>query len=210
MTLKIIGRNSSHFTRAALIFAHELELPYALIPVFDITATDSAVFSGNPALKVPTLIRGESRVFGAENICRTLADLSPKKLRIVWPEALREDVSRNAQELVWHSMAAQVQLVFGTVVAKLPADNVYFSKGRAGFEGAMGWLEANVADALRALPSARDLSLFEVTLFCLVEHLTFRNTLPIGPYPALAKFARDFGARPSAQATPYRFDVAPT
>lgn len=207
--LKIIGRNSSHFTRATRIFAHELGLAVELEPVFDITATDSAVFAGNPALKVPTLVRSGSMVFGTENICRALADLDTGNRRIIWPEQLRSDVSRNAQELVWHAMAAQVQWVFGTVVAKLPADNVYFSKGRVGFEGAVAWLEANLARALAALPSPRDLSLFEVTLFCLVEHLGFRNTLPTAPYPGLMRFAQEFGARASAQSTAYRFDVQP-
>jgi glutathione S-transferase len=207
--MKIIGRNSSHFTRATLIFAHELELAFELVPVFDITATDSAVFAGNPALKVPTLVRAGSSVFGTENICRALADLSPKQLQIVWPEQLKKDVSRNAQELVWHCMAAQVQRVFGTIVAKLPADNTYFAKGRAGFEGALAWLDANLGEAIDALPSSRDLSLFEVTLFCLIEHLAFRETLSSAPYPALVEFARAFGTRPSAQRTPYRFDTAP-
>ena len=206
--MKIIGRTSSHFTRTTLIFAHELGLDFELVSVFDIEAKRTEVFGGNPALKVPSLNRAGSTVFGTENICRALADLAPSTLRIVWPEALRNDVSRNAQELVWHCMAAQVQLVFGTVVAKLPADNVYFSKGRAGFEGALAWLEANVAEALRALPP-RDLSLFEVTLFCLIEHLTFRNSLSVEPYPALVAFARAFGTRPSAQRTAYRFDVQP-
>ena len=130
-------------------------------------------------------------------------------LEIVWPEQLKSDVSRNAQELVWHCMAAQVQLVFGTIFAKLPADNVYFTKGRAGFEGALRWLDEQLPQVLSALPGARKLSLFEVTLFCLVEHLRFRETLPVDSYPALLSFGREFAARPSAQRTPYRFDKPP-
>lgn len=103
-------------------------------------------------------------------------------------------------------MAAQVQLVFGTIVGKLPAENVYFAKGRAGFEGALKWLDAHLDEALRLLPSPRTLSVFEVTLFCLMEHLTFRGTLSPEPYPALVRFTREFGTRASARATAYRFD----
>jgi glutathione S-transferase len=207
-TVRIIGRGSSLFTRVPLIFAHELAVPFELVPIYDMTDIDPAVYAGNPALKLPTLRRAGSLVFGAENICRALADLADARLRIVWPEQLREDVSRNAQELVWHGMAAQVQLVFGTLVGKLPADNIYFAKGRTGFEGGLRWLDENLAGALRALPSPRDLSLFEVTLFCLVEHLMFRGTLPVAPYPSLVRFTREFAARPSAQRTAYRFDTA--
>jgi hypothetical protein len=60
------------------------------------------------------------------------------------------------------------------------------------------------------LPTPRDLSVFEVTLFCLVEHLPFRGTLPLTPYPALRQFAEEFGARASAEATPYEYDSPPT
>jgi glutathione S-transferase len=207
--IQLIGRNSSHFTRVTQIFALELGVPYEFVPVYDIAALEPAVFAGNPALKIPMLRRGGSQLFGAENICRALTELSTANKRVVWPEQLRSDLSRNAQELLWHAMAAQVQLAMGTLVAKLPADNVYFAKGRAGFEGALRWLNENVIAALEALPAERDLSLFEVGLFCLMEHLPFRATLPVEPYPALNKFTRDFAARASAQRTAYRFDSPP-
>ena len=205
--VQLIGRSSSLFTRVPLIFAHELGTTYELVPIHDMTEVDPTVYAGNPALKLPTLRRGDSLVFGAENICRTLVELAPTKKRIVWPEELRQGVSRNAQEMVWHAMAAQVQLVFGTLVGKMPSDNIYFAKGRAGFQGALRWLDENVEQALCALPSPRDLSLFEVTLFCLMEHLTFRQTLPVDPYPLLVRFTRDFARRPSAKHTAYRFDT---
>lgn len=209
MAIQIIGRSSSHFTRVAQIFALELGVEYELAPVFEITTTDSEVFAGNPALKIPTLRRGGSLLFGSENICRALAELSPGSKRIVWPEQLTSDLSRNAQELVWHAMTAQVQLTIGTLVAKLPADNIFFVKIRAGFEGALRWLEANLDLALAAMPAGRDLSLFETALFCLVEHLSFRVTLSTDPYPRLKAFASGFGERDSARRTTYRFDARP-
>ena len=207
-SLQIIGRSSSHFTRVPLIFAYELGVPFELVPIFDMTRVDAEVYAGNPALKLPTLRRGDSRVFGAENICRTLVEVADTPLRIVWPEQLRGDLTRNAQELVWHGMAAQVQIIFGTSVAQLPADNLYFVKSRQGFVGALAWLDEHLARVLELLP-ARDLSLLEVTLFCLVEHVALRGTVPIAPYPALVRFAEEFSRRPSAQRTQYRFDRPP-
>lgn len=207
--MELIGRRSSHFTRVPLLLAHELGVPIELIAVHDITSVDAEVFAGNPALKLPSLRRDGSLLFGAENICRAIAERADPKLLVVWPEELRSDLSRNAQELTWHCMSAQVQLVFGTIVGKLPAENVYFAKGRAGFEGALRWLEQNVDAALAALPLGRTVSLFEVTLFCLLEHLVFRGTLSVDPYPRLRHFTAAFGARESAKQTTYRFDVAP-
>ena len=58
-------------------------------------------------------------------------------------------------------------------------------------------------------PPAHDLSFFEVGLFCLVEHLPFRGTLPLDPYPNLVRFSRGFAERDSAKRTAYKFDQAP-
>jgi glutathione S-transferase len=203
--VRIIGRRSSHFTRVVLLFAEELGIAYELVPIADLTALGSERYGGNPALKMPSLQRGDSLLFGTQNICHALAEMCEQPPRIVWPEDLRDDRSRNAQEMVWHAMSAQVQLVLGTIVGKLPADNVYFAKARTGFAGALTWLEQHSGDVLRALPP-RDLSLFEVTLFCLITHMQFRQTLPLDPYPGLLRFADEFATRPSAQRTAYRFD----
>lgn len=204
--MQIVGRSSSHFTRMTLIFAHELEVPFELVPIYDMTQTGPEIYANNPALKLPILKRGDSVVFGAQNICRTLAENAPSSARIIWPEELRDDLSRNAQELVTHCMNAQVQFAFGIAVNKLPADNVYFVKARAGMQGALFWLEEHLSQALEKLP-LRDLSFFEVSLFCLIEHLRFRQTVELYPYSALQRFTDEFGQRPSAKNTPYRFDV---
>lgn len=208
-TLQIVGRQSSHFTRLARIFAAELEVPYQLVPVYDMKAMDVEVFGGNPAMKIPVLRSERSILIGAENICRALAERATARKRIVWPEQLTGDLARNAQELVWHCMAAQVQLILGTALYKLPAENPFFVKTRAGFEGALGWLDTNLGAVLAQLPP-RDLSLFEASLHCLVEHMQFRPTLTVDPFSALVSFAKGFALRPSAQATVYRFDVRPT
>ena len=208
-SLQIVGRRSSHFTRIARIFAEELGVSYDIVPIYDMTAQDPAIYADNPALKLPILRTEGGVVFGTENICRALADHAHESTNVVWPEQLRTPVSRNAQELVWHCMTAQVQIVFGTLVAKLPADNLYFDKARTGFEGALTWLDTHLPGALTALPASRQLSLFEVSLFCMIEHLHFRKTLPIEPYAKLEAFRKTFATRPSAQKTAYEFDVAP-
>lgn len=207
--LKIVGRSSSLFTRLPLIFAEELAVPYELVPIHDMTALGPEVYAGNPALKLPILRVGGEALFGALNICRAVDERAERPARVVWPEELRSVLSRNAQELVWHAMATQVQIVMGTVVGKLPADNVYFTKARAGLEGSLRWLDAHVTDVMSELPAPRGISVLEASLFCLIDHLVFRKTLDVGPYPALVRFAQAFAARPSAKRTVYRFDTPP-
>lgn len=207
--LQIVGRRSSLFTRLPLIVAEELHVPYELVPIYDMAELGRDVYAGNPALKLPILRHGETVLFGALNICRAIAESAPRAANVAWPEQLRDDLSRNAQELVWHCMSAQVQLVMGTLIGKLPADNVFFVKIRKGIENCLQWLDAQHARTLAALPKDRDLSVYEVSLFCLVEHLDWRQTMSVGAYPALRDFTRIFGARESAQRTAYQFDTPP-
>ena len=207
--LQIVGRSSSHFTRLPRIFAEELRVPYELVPVYDMTALGADVFADNPALKLPVL-RVDGRVlFGALNICRAITERAEPARRVVWPEALPDDLSRNAQELVWHGMATQVQIVMGTAVNKLPADNTYFAKARASLEASLIWLDVNLTAALGLLPP-RDLSVFEASLHCLVEHLAFRPTVAVEDCAALQAFSDAFAERPSARRTVYSFDPPPT
>ncbi|MDW2982325.1 MAG: glutathione S-transferase family protein [Rhodanobacter sp.] len=206
--LRITGRSSSHFTRLVRVFAQELGVTCEFAPVYDLASLDARDYAGNPALKLPVLSIGTATVFGAENICRVLAEAAPQPRRIVWPEDVRDLRARNAQELVWHAMQAQVQLAFGMQVAKLPADSVYFVKAAAGLRNALAWLDQRLSAVIDALPP-RDLSVLEVSLFCLLEHLAFRVTVPLAPYAHLAAFAHEFGQRASAQSTTYRFDVPP-
>lgn len=208
-TLQIVGRSSSLFTRLPLIFAEELAVPYELVPIYDMTALGPEVYAGNPALKLPILRMQDSVLFGALNICRAIDERAERPARVVWPEEQRSTLSRNAQELVWHAMAAQVQLVMGVQVGKLPADNVYFTKTRAGLEGSLQWLDAHVTNVIAELLTPRGLSVFEASLFCLIDHLVFRKTLSIESYPALVRFTQGFAERPSAQKTVYRFDTPP-
>lgn len=207
-TLRITGRSSSHFTRLVRVFAQELGVTCEFAPVYDLASLDAHDYAGNPALKLPVLTKGKVTVFGAENICRVLAASAPEPRRIVWPEDVRDMQARNAQELVWHAMQAQVQLGFGTQVAKLPTDSIYFVKAAAGLRNALEWLDERLSSVIDTLPP-RDLSVLEVSLFCLVEHLAFRATVPLAPYAHLAAFAREFGKRDAARSTAYQFDVPP-
>jgi glutathione S-transferase len=206
--LQLTGRSSSHFTRVARMFADELGIPLKLQVVHDLMAVDAAAYGGNPALRVPALHVGPSLLIGTENICRRLVDLAGRRgdPRIVLAEHVTTDLGRTAQELVWQAMAVQVQLRIGLSVAGLPPDNVFFTKATASMTGALAWLDLHLDDVLASLPTPRDLSLFEVTLFCLVEHVVFRPTVPLDPYPRLRAFAATFGQHGSARRTPFFFD----
>ena len=207
--LTLTGRSASHFTRVARMIAHELAVPVEFVVVHDLMGLDPAAYGGHPALKLPTLHVAGAPVFGTDNICRALAALAGRAAdpRVVL--APDDYLVRNAQELVWHAMSAQVQLVVGVQVSKLPADNPFFAKAAAGLRGALAWLEAHHDELAAALPAPRDVSLYEVTLFCLLEHIAFRPTVALDDVPRLRGFAAAYATRPAAVATPFQFDPRP-
>ncbi|MBM4778356.1 MAG: hypothetical protein GQE15_11695 [Archangiaceae bacterium] len=206
--LRLTGRSGSHFTRVVRIVAHELKLPLELNVVVDLMSLDVKDYGGHPAFKIPTLHVGDAALFGTDNICNRLVELAGRAddPRIVRSGHLTTDLQRSAQELVWHAMSVQVQLIIGVRIAKLPAENAFFVKARLGLHGAMKWLDERLDVVLAALPAPRDLSVFEVSLFCLVEHVEFRPMVPLDDFPNLRAFAKQFGVRESAQLTPYRAD----
>lgn len=213
LTPRIIGRRSSLFTRVTLMFAHELQVPCDYEPIPDMTRLDAAAYAGNPALKLPILRLGDDTLFGAQNICRALAEKAGARglaARITWPEDARSSLARNAHELLWNAMTAQVICVMGTQVGDLPAQHPFFAKTREGFEQSLRWLDAHADEVIAGLPPGRTTSLFEIALFCLIEHLaTVRATLPVAGFTRLAAFTAHMATRPSAAATAYRFDQPP-
>jgi glutathione S-transferase len=206
--MRLFGRSSSHFTRIARIFAAECEVEVDFHPIRDLMSADAGDYGGNPALKMPTLEDDEGSWFGSLGICRELARHSELNLDIVWPDDLATAQASNAQEMVLTAMSTEVGLVMGKSTG-VPADNAHQAKLRASLLGALQWLEDNAAAAIASLPHERDLSYLEVSLFCLVEHLPFREVLSVEPFPALRAFAERFAARSSARETAYRFDFPP-
>jgi glutathione S-transferase len=203
MPAKIFGRSSSHHTRVTRMFAEELGVETTLVIVGDLMSPSADDYGGNPALKMPTLRTSSGVWFGMLNVCRELVRQSEHSLRILWPEDARESLLANAQELVVQAMATEVTLILAKAAGA--EDGAQLEKARTSLFGSLAWLEENVPLALAVLPE-RDLSYFEVTLFCFVTHLEFRGVLSTAPYAALNDFCARYGARPSAQATTYRFD----
>lgn len=206
--IEIIGRQSSHYTRQVRMLAHELAIEYALQPVHDLMSEDPAVFGGNPALKLPAVRQGDTVVWGSLNACRWLArQTDDGTARVFWPEQAGSARCMNAHEVLAHAMAVQVEVVFHEIVSKRPPDAASL-KRRASLMQCLSWLDRHSHDVREGFPSGK-IAIFDLGLFCLLEHLPFRNPIDLSSMPQLTAFAHAFGARPSAQATPYRFDAPP-
>jgi len=203
MHTTIIGRSSSHFTRIVRIFAAELGVPYTFDVVRDLSSSDFAVYAGNPALKIPVLRNDHGTWYGALPICRELQRQSNAALRILWPEQVTDNVSSNAQELIFHALATGVNLI----MAKASGNGApLHPKNDISLDNSLTWLNSHVSQIGKDLPE-RDLSFLEVSLFCLIQHLEFRTIRHTESYANLREFCARFGQRASALATPFQFDA---
>jgi glutathione S-transferase len=203
---RLFGRSSSHFTRVTRVFAAELEVAYDFEVVRDLASRDPAMYGGHPALRVPCLQTPEGVWFGALNICRELRRRSTRELRVVWPETVETPAAANAQELTLQAMANEVTLITSGL-GGLTGASAFRLKVQEGLEGSLAWLDRNLDEALAALPAGPRASYLEITLYCLLTHLDFRGVASTAPYPRLGAFAQEYGARPSAEQTPYHFDT---
>ena len=197
--MRLHGRRTSHFTRVVLIVAHELEVPVDLVHVDDLFSHEPNDYGGHPALKVPCLHLGETVHVGAQNIARVLRRSSAHGSRVTFPEAIDDDLARNAEELVWTAMGLEVHVVLGRMASRAD-DDPLLRKSRVALTNVLAWLETRLASILERLPPRRT-SLLEIALFCLIEHVSLRATVSLDPFPRLRAFATTFGERDSARAT---------
>jgi glutathione S-transferase len=200
--LTLVGRSSSHFSRTARMFALELGVPHTFRPVLDLTSLDTAAYADNPALKVPILVDETGSLFGTENICRELVRRSGKAASVVLRGDVRDRVVANAEELTLHVMSSEVTLIMAKMTGAAPPQKV-----AASIENSLDFLDAHVDVVLTALPAGRLVSFVEVTLFCLVTHLPWREVMDVSRWARLGELGRRFGQRDSARSTEYRFDA---
>ncbi|MBN8613139.1 MAG: glutathione S-transferase family protein [Deltaproteobacteria bacterium] len=196
---RLHGRRTSHFTRVVLIVAHELDVSIDLVHVDDLFSLDPDHYGGHPALKVPCLHVGETMHVGAQNIARVLRRSSAHGSRVLFAEAIDDDLVRNAEELVWTAMGLEVHVVLGRMASRAE-DDPLLRKSRVALTNVLAWLEPRLASILERLPP-RHTSLLEIALFCLIEHVSLRATVSIEDRPRLRAFATTFGERASARAT---------
>jgi glutathione S-transferase len=204
MTIQIIGRSSSHFTRTVRVFAHACAISHEFRPVLDLMSRSSSDYAENPALKLPILETAEGAWFGALNICRELVRRTPSPTRVIWPEDLLDRTAGNAQELVLQGMATEVALIMRGLPA--PGDNPVDDKALASLTNSLEWLDQQLPAAMRALPADRTLSFLEVSSLCFIRHLEFRKVTDTSRYPNLRAFCDVYAGRPGVRETEYRFD----
>jgi glutathione S-transferase len=203
MTLRIIGRSSSHFTRTVRVIARECGLAHDFQPLHDLMSQSTADYGENPALKLPILATPTGAWFGALNISRELVRRAPQPVYVLWPEDLLNRIAANAQELVLQGMATEVGLIMRGLPA--PGASPVDDKARASLTNSLAWLDLQLPAAIRTLGD-RTASFLEVSSYCFIRHCEFRQVADTSAYPNLRAFCEAYSERPSVRETEYRFD----
>lgn len=200
----IVGRSSSHFTRVLRLFAEECGVPYDFRVVPSLLSLDAADYGGNPGLRLPNLVTAAGTAFGSLPCCRLVERMRREPIRMLWPEQTPSLLPANALELTVQAMSTEVSLIL--VEAAGGHTSRYGEKLRVALAGMVAWLDTNLPEVLGQLP-LRDLSYFELALFCLVDHLEFREVMSMARYARLCAFRERFAERPAAVATAFMFDT---
>lgn len=179
-------------------------MSYELQVVVGLMDTSPETFGGNPGLKLPNLLVDGDVVFGALGSSKAVAELGHARPRIVWPEQVSTRLVANAYEVVAQAMATEVIWLMSNAAGA--GESSYANKLKVSLAGALSWLDARLASVLDELP-VRDVSYFEVCLFCLAEHVEFRQVMSLEGLPALKQFREQWAQRDSSRLTPFRFDA---
>lgn len=130
---------TSHFARKVRILAAAMNCPLALVNAGIATSADPAAFAGNPLLRVPTLIDGDTRVFDSDAICAYLVRQYDPTDRF---GVLDADILRiNARTVMNGIMSAEVELVIASRHGLNTDNYARLNKLKIVIESGLAWLE---------------------------------------------------------------------
>jgi glutathione S-transferase len=196
--LQLHGTPLSHFTRKIRILLSELGVPFDFVRERTVLAATPQGYGGNPVLRVPLLVDGDTQVFDSEHIARYLVARHDPADRFgvttLEPDAL------NRQAALGTIMANEVVIILAERGGLTEArKTTYFAKLLGAIESGLTWLDE------RTVPDAPGFDWRDITLVCMWQHLAYYKLVPLETYPRLAARVARFATRPSiVESTPQR------
>jgi glutathione S-transferase len=189
--LQLHGTPLSHFTRKVRILLGELGVAYDFMRLPGVLATSTALFAGNPLLRVPALVDGDVQVFESDHIARHVATRFDPADRFGVRSERVDDL--NTLAVVNGVMANEVTLILAQRAGGVDMTAPYFGKLRAAIGSALAWLDARVD------PGGFDYR--DIALVCMWQHLSYYRLVDVDQYRALAARIARSAARPTVAAT---------
>ncbi len=167
----------SHFSRKVRILLDALACPVELVDAGNVADADPAAFGGNPLMRVPTLVDGDTWLVDSDHIAAYLV----RKLAPADPfGVLTSDATAlNLRAVMNGVMSAEVDVILTERTGGDTAGARY-AKASAAIRGGLAWLETSAS----AFPDAPSYAGFH--LVCMWDHLRLYDTTAL-TYPGLER-----------------------
>ena len=189
------GTPLSHFTRKIRILLAELGVDFDFVRASSVLATSPESYAGNPLMRVPTLVHGETTVIDSDHIARYLVTtFDPNDTLRVRSERV-PDMNRLA--VVSGIMNNVVVLILARRGGLADIEKVaYFRKLTTAIDTALTWLDGD------ADPDDESFDYRDVATICMWQHLEHYALVPdLARHGRLAARVSRFAARPSVTST---------
>jgi glutathione S-transferase len=193
--MQLIGTPLSHFTRKIRIVLAELGVAYDHVRPPGVLATSPDSYGGNPLMRVPALVDGDTTVIESDHIARYLVRRHDPEDRL----GVGRDDARalNRLAMVNGVMANEVVLILAKRGGLADIDGVvYFRKLQAAIDRALGWLDERVE------VDADGFDYGDIATICMWQHIGHYQLRPdLDRYARLAARVARFADRPSVAST---------
>jgi glutathione S-transferase len=193
--LQLIGTPLSHFTRKVRILLAELAIDFEFVRAPGVLAPAPDTYGGNPLLRVPALVDGDTTVIDSDHIARYLVARHDPTDRLAVRSERVPDLNRLA--IINGIMANEVVLILAKRGGLTDIDSVtYFRKLFSAIDLALAQLDANTD------PDATGFDYRDISLICLWQHLLHYDLRPdLSRHTRLASRVSRFADRPSVAST---------
>src|SRR5688572_12182471 len=109
--MKLYATPLSHFTRKARLLMDLYSVPYAFIDIGGVTGVDASVYAGNPVMKVPTLVDGDTWLIESDHIAGYVVQKADPADR--YQVFTRDTFDLNARAVMNGAMTEEVKVILG-------------------------------------------------------------------------------------------------
>lgn len=169
--MKLYATPLSHFSRKVRILLDHLSIPYEFKDVGNVAEGDLDTFAGNPLLKVPVLVDGDSWLIESDHIAAHLVQKFDPSDR--FNVLTRNSHDLNIRAVLNGIMTEEVKVILARRTG-VPTDKYgFFDDALEAMKNGLQWLEDN-ADFNPSNPGYKDFH-----LVCAWEHFAHYEILPM-------------------------------
>lgn len=173
----------SHFSRKVRILLDLYAVDYEFIDIGNVAEGDLKTFAGNPLLKVPVLVDGETWIIESDHIARYVAQKFDPADRFRVTASGLDDL--NLRAVLNGIMTEEVKVILARRTGVPVEQYRFFADALEAIANGLMWLETNAGRFTPGEPGYR-----EFHLVCLFQHLEWYELLPLN-YPKLRSIVEE-------------------